>query len=361
MRTTAKRGGFTLIELLVVIAIIAVLIALLLPAVQAAREAARRTQCVNNLKQMGLAIHNYISSNDTIPPAGSWTGSSKAIYTSSTPGGNPLLSAAVAGTYQNAGMKVRLLPFLEQQTMANAYNFAIPDFNTNSAKTITQNDTVMFAHPNVFLCPSDGNPGDISTTWNGVTAGVNNYYNNMGTEPNPGSGQLNGPSWYLGGDTRLGARVTLASVTDGTSNTVVIAESVKGNSGAKKPGLGAIYDFVTPTGNGAADRASCMQITQASNISWDDKGQFWTCQDTARGGGYWHITTPNQLSCNTKSANVSYNDVGSLIGPSSYHPGGANALFLDGSVKFLKESVGLPTYYGLATISGGEVIDASSY
>jgi prepilin-type processing-associated H-X9-DG protein len=346
-----------------VIAIIAVLIALLLPAVQAAREAARRAQCVNNLKQLGLAIHNYISANDTIPPAGSWINSSKNVYTSSSPGGNPApIAGNTANGYMNAGMKVRLLPFLEQQVMANAYNCSTPDFNTNSTKTTPQNNTVIFAHLNIFLCPSDGNPGDTNTTWNGTTAGVNNYYNNMGTEPNPGSGQLNGPSWYLGGDTRLGTRLTLASVTDGTSNTVIMSESVKGTSGAKRPGLGAVYDFVTPTGNSAADRAACMQITgQAANISWDDKGQFWSCQDTARGGGYWHITTPNQLSCNTKSANVSYNDVGSLIGPSSFHSGGVNMLFLDGSVKFIKDSIGLQPYYGIATVSGGEVVDASSY
>ena len=129
----SKRGrGFTLIELLVVIAIIAVLIALLLPAVQAAREAARRSQCVNNLKQMGLAVHNYISTNDAVPPAGSWTGSNKNTY-NATPGGGPV---STNGSILNASMKVRLLPFMEQQVMANAYNFSTPDFNTSGAVAV---------------------------------------------------------------------------------------------------------------------------------------------------------------------------------------------------------------------------------
>jgi len=357
MKDRRSGRGFTLIELLVVIAIIAVLIALLLPAVQAAREAARRSQCVNNLKQMGLAVHNYISTNDTIPPAGSWTGSSKNTY-NATPGGSPVVNGT--GTPMNAGMKVRLLPFMELSTMFNAYNFSTPDFNTNTTKTTPQNNTVIFAKVGTFPCPSDGNPGDVSTTWNGTTAGVNSYYNNMGTEPDPNSGQLNGPSWYVGGDSRMGKRLTLAAVTDGTSNTVMMSESVKGNSGAKKPGLGSIWDTQVMTGNGQADAAAC-NVVAGKTISWDDKGQFWSCQDTCRGGAYWHITFPNKQSCNTKTANVSYNDVGALLSPTSYHSGGVNMLFLDGSVKFIKESIGVQPYYGIATVAGGEVVSSDSF
>ncbi len=356
--------GFTLIELLVVIAIIAVLIALLLPAVQAAREAARRMQCTNNLKQIGLAIHNYISSNDTIPPAGSWSGSSSSKATTGynpTPGGGPL---ANAGGTLNASMKVRLLAFMEQQAMSNAYNFSGPDFNTNSGKTTQANNTILFTKMNAFLCPSDPNPGDVGTNWKGLTAGCSNYPNNMGMEPNYSGGSLNGPSWYLGADPFVGTRLSLASVLDGTSNTVAFSEWVKGTSGAKQQGLGAVWDS-SPMAMGAnamnqTDVQNCL--TKATTITWDDKGQFWSCQDTARGGGYWHIMPPNRKACNAQpSGNVSYNDMGSLIGPSSYHSGGVNMLFLDGSVKFVKDSVSPQAYYGIATISSGEVVSGDAY
>src|SRR4051812_13791624 len=132
--STRNRRGFTLIELLVVIAIIAVLIALLLPAVQAAREAARRMQCTNNLKQIGLAIHNYIQSNEAIPPCGG-NGSYPAVP-------------------QHASDKVRMLGFLEQQPLQNAYNFMLGDRFDGTAGE-PQNATVWSTRVNAFLCPSD--------------------------------------------------------------------------------------------------------------------------------------------------------------------------------------------------------------
>src|SRR3954469_26001713 len=152
-RLGRSRSGFTLIELLVVIAIIAVLIALLLPAVQAAREAARRAQCVNNLKQMGLAIHNYISSNETLPPAGSWTGSpavpANFAYSSWYPGGGTYVTQNPGSIPMNAGMIVRLFPFMEQQQMFNSFNFAAA--NTINTGTWLQNATVMYSQVNAFL------------------------------------------------------------------------------------------------------------------------------------------------------------------------------------------------------------------
>src|SRR3954447_20338787 len=140
----SSRRGFTLIELLVVIAIIAVLIALLLPAVQAAREAARRAQCVNNLKQIGLAIHNYHSTHDCFPSGGLavWDATAKAL----------------AGNAQDFSAHVRLLGAMENQALFNAANFSYSCFNTDTYGC-TANSTVTVARLAVFLCPSDTAPG----------------------------------------------------------------------------------------------------------------------------------------------------------------------------------------------------------
>ena len=143
----ASSTGFTLIELLVVIAIIAVLIALLLPAVQAAREAARRTQCVNNLKQIGLAVHNYISANDVVPPTGT------------TDNLNPP-AVDDAASPQGAGWKVRILPYLEQQNLYNSYNFMVGDRKSSYLKLSTViNATIFTTVISGYLCPSDPDIG----------------------------------------------------------------------------------------------------------------------------------------------------------------------------------------------------------
>ena len=189
--------------------------------------------------------------------------------------------------------------------------------------------------------------------------GCTNYPSNMGIEPQYSGGRLNGPGWYMGGDVNLGNRVTLASVTDGTSNTVFMSEWVKGTSGANKLGLNMVYNDAPMTGNAQADVALCQASTK---VSWDAKGQFWTVQDCMRGGGYWQITFPNKKACDELgSGSIGHNNIGALVGPSSFHPGGVNMLFLDGSVKFIKDSVGAQPYYGIATIAGGEVVGADQY
>jgi prepilin-type N-terminal cleavage/methylation domain-containing protein/prepilin-type processing-associated H-X9-DG protein len=366
-RLRANRPAFTLIELLVVIAIIAVLIALLLPAVQAAREAANRAQCVNNLKQIGLAIHNYISTNDTLPPAGSWTNSpappANFAYTTWYPGNGTASYLSQNGIPMNAGMIVRLFPYMEQQQNFDQFNFQAA--NTINTGTWQQNGTVLYAQVNTFLCPSDRNKADTNNTWtwptgtNAKFCGETNYANIMGASPALSGGALNGMSWYLGSDSLVGKMRTLASVTDGTSNTAAYSEWVKGTSGDYLTRKGIVWNGPPFSANPLTDANTCAASTSQS---WDWKGQFYLDQDSGRGGALWFITLPNKLACDSdKSGSISYGQLGSLIGPSSNHSGGVNVLFLDGSVKFIKDTISPVTYYALATVGGGEVIDASSY
>ena len=201
-----RRRGFTLIELLVVIAIIAVLIALLLPAVQAAREAARRAQCVNNLKQLGLAVANYESANSCLPPSG-----------------NAIVMNTAKANGNDFSMKVHLLPYMEQSALYNAFNQDI-EYN------LVQNGTVSSTHINMFNCPSDGtivNRG--MSSYSGHDFGDCSYGNNIGTSLTFNGGRFDGPAYLMGSVSVGGATwgsanggvVTLASITDGTSNTAM--------------------------------------------------------------------------------------------------------------------------------------------
>jgi prepilin-type N-terminal cleavage/methylation domain-containing protein/prepilin-type processing-associated H-X9-DG protein len=351
MRTTSRRG-FTLIELLVVIAIIGVLVSLLLPAVQSAREAARRSQCTNNLKQIGLAVMNYEGANGCIPPSGSTCGA------------------------QRYSMKVRILPFLEQGQVYNAFNFALLPFNwsagtmTSSCNGITyvdshdvggaSNATAGSTLVNTFLCPSDGNPGNSgSRTYGGVAFRVSgsNYVNNGGTERRYTGNKLNGPAWFLGGSGDVGNMVTLASVTDGTSNTAVFSEYVKGRSGMNVPGLGVVWTKPSGTlGSGANAMMDDKDCQNATAITWDYKGEYWNHQDSGRGGTYFHTGLPNTKSC--RPSNWGYEG---LTTASSNHSGGVNVLMLDGTVRFVKSTVSYATWHATATIGMGELVSSDAF
>jgi len=359
-----KRRGFTLIELLVVIAIIAVLIALLLPAVQAAREAARRAQCTNNLKQIGLSMHNYVSSNTMLPPL--------SVDQAENSAGTPLIQG-----HQNWGQLVRLLPYIEQQTAYNAWNTS---FGARWADNIPIDPglfqaTVLTMQISSFLCPSDTAPGSSSTyAINGSNklVGAGNYPSNVGMNRRINGGavnlnwQMNGPGYILSTWDGIGNRmISINSFTDGTSNTIVFSEWVKGPAALPgKNGLGMVYYFpgqlqtsAFPTDLQFAQACASVQPVNA-NQAWGWKGEWWAYGPTQI---YSHTNLPNRLACQYQDQNNDGRATITAINASSNHPGGVNCLAMDGSVKFIKSSVGFQPWYALATPDGGETISSDQY
>ncbi len=380
LRSSSPTKGFTLIELLVVIAIIAVLIALLLPAVQAAREAAQRAQCINNLKQLGLAVHNYHQSFNCLPAENMFLGPT---------GGS--------GWGWNASWAVFLLPNLEQIPLYNAYNFSVEP--ADAFQPI--NGTVTYSALSVFTCPSDdlkqrpnnpwaptnyvanhGGPGTIRM-WSGT---IVEFYT-VDTLANQG-GAI-GQGWW-GADSNLGF-FGFEALTDGTSNTGLFSEKLKsipagspmpyaGQSNAKRgifvtanisPVCGGISPPCGPPGtnflqNAVSSVQGCQAIPgtqQADPTSWLN-GFSWAIgyEWHTVVNSYHHYNTPNKLTCLNPS------DPGGLWGGSagmstanSNHPGGVNVCFTDGSVKFLKDSVAYNTWWALGTRNGGEVLSADAY
>jgi prepilin-type N-terminal cleavage/methylation domain-containing protein/prepilin-type processing-associated H-X9-DG protein len=374
----ARRRGFTLIELLVVIAIIAVLISLLLPAVQSAREAARRSQCVNNLKQIGLAMHNYVSSNDVLPPAGS-------------------SHILVPGVARNAfSMKVRILPYMEQQNVFNTVNFALdPEWSGNDGGINDMggwqgaNITAKGARIASYLCPSDIRKGNRNNRYASVfdTSGwhpdisqTTNYGENNGGNRMLFGGQPNGITYFCGSTPESGSdlletmtrqTIGFSNITDGLSMTAFWSEWVKADGEGPGDGadsLGMIYTAAINTtnnpvpGNIYSSEYQNAQICQQSlnrDFSWH--GERWTTQDPGRGGGYWHTQLPNRKSCYYQNqAGVNETTYEAMLAAASYHPGGVNVLFGDGSVRFVKNSVGYNIWYGIGTRAGGEIISSDS-
>jgi prepilin-type N-terminal cleavage/methylation domain-containing protein/prepilin-type processing-associated H-X9-DG protein len=338
------RGAFTLIEVLVVIAIIGLLVALLLPAVQAAREAARRMQCVNNLKQLGLAVQGYSDINGALPPAAA-TG--------------PVGS-------NNFSMKTRVLPFIEQAALFNSMNMSYFQMAAENGTSLT----TMVA---TFLCPSDGNVpcGTYDVSGPGPRQiGFTSYPNNLGTTPANNGGRYDGPAYFMGtGGTSvapLGLIVTLASITDGTSNTALWGEMVRGKNGTTTRGPNQVYlmSLPMPATNTYVPLTTYVNACRNATAlaGFDYKGRIWGTDFAAEGGGYSHIMPPNRNACifqgQEEARPIEHSTV--CVGASSFHPGGVNVGFLDGSVRFIKDSVQPQTWWGIATKSGGELIDADS-
>jgi prepilin-type N-terminal cleavage/methylation domain-containing protein/prepilin-type processing-associated H-X9-DG protein len=349
------RRGFTLIELLVVIAIIAVLIALLLPAVQAAREAARRVQCVNNLKQIGIALHNYHDTQGSFPLGNLYALTSPGVY-----GGNANCWSAQAA----------LLQYIEQGTVYNALNFLWGPEGTPGAQ---MNASAEKAVIRTFLCPSDGLAGAVSGD------GDVNYHGSIGTTTKPLSPNTTG---IFGNDVIGGGGVVygLRDVNDGTSATIAFGEALVGEASWSNDIRRDTVGFLP--GNSAVsvvDGTTIVPVVDAALQQCTAQGQTMLKNNGPGGaerGNQWYkgyvgvtrfntIVPPNSKihpwsTCIFGTGGASSGN-SNFVNANSQHPGGCNFLFADGSVRFLKESINRNTYWALGTRSNGEVVSSDSF
>jgi len=346
-RQASRLQGFTLIELLVVIAIIAILIALLLPAVQQAREAARRTQCKNNLKQIGLGVHNYVSSFDKFPP-------SMAIIPTST---------------SNASWSVhgRIMPYLDQ---ANAYN----QLDLQKTWSVAPNAAVVNGwRVPVYVCPSDAK-SDQPRAASGVNLYCANYGFNFGTwfVFNPTNGAGGDGMFYPNSSLRF------ASMTDGSSNTLIASEVKSWQAytrNAAPPSTDTpldIDDVVAAVGVGVRDRVQVPTQDGTGHTEW--------ANGHSHHSGFTTTLTPNQkvlwpcsgsagtpaVSCDgvVFDADFASRQEGSnltlasysAITSRSYHVGLVHSLLADGAVRAISANIDLGIWRALGTRAGGEVV-----
>lgn len=339
-RSPNRSRGFTLIELLVVIAIIAILIGLLLPAVQKVREAAARMKCQNNLKQMALALHGYHDANRTFP------------Y-----GKGPSYPGAVV--YARWSVHSQLLPYIEQVPLFNSIDFTFPPETPGMGGVINfmpayqnpgrQNAAASRAQVTTFLCPSDG--AGIDPAW----PGQNNYVASQGvdflcdlseSQPStiaPGA-MPDGPLYYL-------SKVKLTDFTDGTSNSAVFSEKIRGKGG---PDPKADMKVMTNQSTLDAAYTTCQSLDPLTATPLTSKQGFSWVMGEMCCTTYNHCSPPNTTTCAGTGFPGNMSNMAMVVPPTSYHTGGVNVAFGDGSVHFIQNSISLQGWRAMGTIRGGE-------
>lgn len=321
--------GFTLIELLVVIAIIAILVALLLPAVQQAREAARRTQCKNNLKQLGIALHNYHDTFNCFPPA--------HIRTQSAIPANNTLTG-----WRGFSAHSMLLPYIEQQNLYNTIDFTT--YFDAPQNTVPRRTRIA-----AFLCPSDA-------PFNTADTGNNSYPGSMGTNLGQYVTQA-----FRNGVFNFDVTMRMRDIYDGTSNSVAFGEHLMGdnNGSAYRPG-----DVV----RGIAFAGNAQKPTQAELDAYGAACLAGISNHHSHGGREWSIGMPAQTLFNTVAqpnwryptcqpcSGCGWMDSQGVFPARSRHTGGVQICMADGSVRFVSENIDLNTWQNVGSINGGETI-----
>lgn len=353
------RIGFTLVELLVVIAIIGLLVAMLLPAVQAAREAARRTECTNNLRQIGIALLNYHALHQKLPF-----------------GKGPDFRQAIPGSpvYARWSVHSQILPQLEESTLWSRIDFALPPETPGMGGPIVN---FMPGHQNadranaeecrrtvsVFLCPSDLEPTTFDPFSGGAWPAQNNYVGNQGgwlcdRSDSPGGPKDIAPTEIQTGVFYYLSHVRIEHIKDGASHTAFFSEKIRGH-GTPNPRSDMYMMMNTNSMDETYQECTNLDTATATPLM-HKQGWSWAmgemCCTT-----YNHISGPNTNTCAGMGFPGTMTNMAMQVPPSSHHPGGVNVLMGDGAMRFVDETVALTVWRALGTRKGGEAIGSTDF